>query len=269
MNFGDLQNVVLFRARQHGVNFGGAPGNQTTDVDPPYIVQLYLNQGYNEFLSRTQEAGIATLKVSFLTFNAQQSGVGGQFIPLNPIPALGGTVNPSALRVYEFTYTQAAAQERYIPIVGTARFRRWAGGYTRRLGNYAAFPQVTSQQFGKRQIDMVPGIGVNGDTINLTVCPDPQSSPANCPASNGGILANNTDVPLVPPQFHNALVEYALAEVCDANGKSAQRDVARKRFDLYVEQALEFGASYGEGDSEQSVVDVWAVYAERDISLWA
>lgn len=245
-----MQNLVLMRARTRGVNFGGAPTNAVSDFDPPYFVQLMLNTAYNEFLSRTNTFPIATLEVFTPSVAAAQT------ISLKPIPANGGTINPAALRVYEMTYTQAGAQERYVPIIGTPRFRDLTGGYLSRFG-VQGVPRAACQQFGQRTLDVFPSVATAGDTIKLTICPDPQSSPAACPCSSGGIMANNADVPLIPPQFHNALVEYALSKVCDAANKTFQRDAALAAFEKYVNDAMEFAGSYGEGDAEQRVEDSW------------
>src|SRR5579875_111511 len=252
MNFQDMQNLTTYRARQYGVNFGNPINNQTSGLNPPYSLKMLLNLGYAEFLSRTMDYPIAALAVTF----PSQANVSSY--SLNPVPnQAGGAANPAALRVYEMTYTPAGAQERYIRIVGTPRFRAYAGGYVRRFGNYAQWPQVVSQMFGRRQLDMVPGTAVANDTIKLTICPDIIATGTTCTAANGGQLSADADVPLIPSQFHMAPVEYALSQILDMAKGASQRENCEKRFEGYVEKAIEFASSYGEGDMEQVVVDPW------------
>lgn len=247
-----MTNAVLQRARARGVNFGGPAGNTAGDFNPPYAVKLFLNTGYNELLSRTQQSPTATLEVSFPTTASAEA------YSLNPIPPNGPLVNPAALRVYEMIYQQLGGIERYIEGTSSDRFRRYSGNYVRRYANFGPMPRYWTQSFGLRQMDLFPGTVAVGDVIILTITPDPQSSPAACPASNGGVLVNDSDVPLVPPQFHMALVDYALSQFLDAGGQTAQRDVARQRFEDKVNEAIDFGSSTGEGDPEQVIGDVWA-----------
>lgn len=255
MTFQDMQNAVLQRLRQRGVNFGGTAAGSATDFDPPYAVKMYLNTAYNEFLSRTQQNPIASIKVSFpTTLNAQSYG-------LNPIPANGGVINPAALRVYEITYTQAGAQERYIEGVSSPRFRALTGNYVRRFGNNGPIPRYWAQEFGLRTLDLWPGTSTAGDLISATITPDPQSSPANCPCSNGGAMVNDADVPLIPPQFHIGLVSYALGQMFDAGTQFAQRDNALQQWEQKIQEALDFGSATGEGDAEQVVTDFWSAGA--------
>lgn len=251
-----MQNACLFRLRQRGVNYGAAPTNSPTDFDPPAIVQAMLNAGYNEFLAAVKDFPIATLDVQFPTIANVKT------YALNPVPPNGAVINPSALRVYQCTYTYNASgsvgQEYYIPIIGTPRFRLEAGAYTRRVGYFGARPYYASQLFGKRLLDLIPGTATAGDLITLTICPDPSSTPLTVTCANGGPLAQLTDVPLFPPQFHMALVEFTLMKLADAANKTDQRQFAQSEFARYIDAACEFGSSYGEGDAEQVVSDPWA-----------
>ena len=255
-----MQNLSLFRTRAFGVNWGGTPTQPPTSIEPGYFVKLLINTAYNEFLTATKDFPIAALKVSFLTTLNTAS------YPMNPIPAAAAPlpviVNPSALNVYEMTYTQAGNVERYIPLSGTDRFRRIAGGYVRRFGNNSVLPQSASFLFGRRQLDIVPGTANVGDTISLTVCPDPQSSPSGCPATNGGILVADSDVPLIPPQFHMALVEYAVMKLCDGLERPGQIKDCQAEWQRYISDAQMFGSAFGEGDAEQHVYDPFDIYDE-------
>jgi hypothetical protein len=246
-----MQNAVLSKARVYGTNWGSPTQNAASNYDPPYLVKLMLNEGYNNFLARTMNYPIAAIKVSFPTRALVTA------YTINPIPPSGGTINPSALRVYELTYTPSGAQERRVVSVSTARFRAATNEYKSRLGVYSSWPQFWSQLFGRRQIDIWPGTAVANDVISLTICPDPQSSPAGCPAANGGVLVNDTDVPLIPPEFHQALVHYAVSELCEAANAMDQANLTRAKYEKMVEDAINFGSSYGEGDPEQSVIDIW------------
>jgi hypothetical protein len=256
MTFGDLQNLVLWRLRQRGVNFGGAPSNGASDYNPPYIVGVLLNEGYAEFLSRTQDYPIAALRVIFpSTANAQSYS-------LSPIPPNGGTLNPFATRVYEVTYTQNAGGgvgiEYLVPIVSTVRFRQMSGAYTRRNSYYGPRPLVAAQLYGKPQLDVLPGTATAGDHFSATILPDVVATGTTLPAAQGGSLQNNADVPIMPAQFHMALADYAVAKAGDAADKTAQTEAALKSFEDYVLRAMEYGASRGEGDPEQRVTDTWA-----------
>lgn len=252
MTFADLQNLVLWRLRQRGVNFGAAPTNAGTDFDPPYVVALLINEGYAEFLSRTQEQPIAALKVQFPT------NLNATSYALNPIPPDGATINPAALRIYEATYIVGGAggMEYRIPLVSTQRFRSLAGAYTRRIADFGPRVLAASQLFGRNQLDVLPGTATAGDLITLTVCPDVTNSP-NVTAANGGQLVNAADVPIIPGQFHMALAEYAIANAAPAADKAGATKLAGESFEAYVQRALEYGATRGEGDPELRVSDVW------------
>ena len=180
-----MQNAVLNRLRQGGVNWGNPPTQGNTSFNPPYEVALYLNEGYTNFLARTQNYSLAPLKVSFPT----QSNVNSYSI--NPIPPNVGTINPAALRVYEFTYTPINAQERRIDFVSTTRFRSLTAQYIARLGAYSAWPRFVTQLFDRQQIDLWPGTATAGDKINLTICPNPQASPSSVSAANGGMFSSS------------------------------------------------------------------------------
>ncbi len=210
----------------------------------------------------TTNPEMPVVTVGFMQFTHPANGT----VTSSPI-----VYNPFALQVYEMTYVQGpvwgAGIERYIPtLIGTPRFRLLSGGYVRRYGNYAAFPQVASQMFGTRQLAFVPGVGNNGDCMKLTICPDvgtdayyntPQMGGIVVPASFGGVLSAPTDRPLIPPQFHGAPVEFAVMKCALAAGKTDVADRAEKAFDKYIRRARQFGSSYGEGDAEQTVQDPW------------
>lgn len=199
MNLQDIQNAILSRLRAYGVNWASNPTNTSSNFFTPYESLLYINQGYNDFLSRTAANYIGAIQVYTNPITNAYS------IPLNPIAtysASGSIVNPSALRVWEFIYTQQNSFDRRVEIIATDKFRAYTEQYQSRFMVYTDYPEFATQLFGRRQLDFYPGSVNNTDTIKLTIIPDPSSSPANCPASNGGALAEPTDIPLFPPQFH-------------------------------------------------------------------
>lgn len=280
MTLADMQNVVLSRLRGQGLNFGGAPSSPSMGTTPLYQVTLYLNYGYNEFLTRTMDYQMpgCALKIPFSTLANVSS------YPLYPPPNTPSVTypfvttsytpnspNPAVMRVFEMTYTQSPGstppgQELYVPLIGTTRFRQWAGGYTRRLANYSSVPEVASQQFGKNIIDILPGTAVAGDLIQLTIYPDIIATGTRLPASGGGVLVNATDVPLVPPSMRMALVEYAVMQLADSLQRPGTRDRAEQRFEQYLQNAMELGFRYGEGDSEQVVFDPWTADGGRNVT---
>lgn len=261
--FNDLQNLLLWRLRQRGVNFGNAPGNGAGDAVPPYVAQQLLNLGYNEFAAKTMESGIMTLKVAFPTV------LNATAYSLRPIPPNGATLNPAALRVLEGTYTtQAGGQnsgyEYEFELVSVTRFKQLSGDYTRRLSWQGPRTLYACQLYGRPQLDVLPGSPVTGDLIQLTVVPDPGNAPANLTAAAGGPLANPTDVPLFPSQFHQALVEYGVMNAGSAIDKALDTKRAEDRWQQYIADALEFGATYGSGDPETRVLDTWATPILRE-----
>ena len=60
---GDLQNGLLQRCRQTGVNWGGTPTNTASSLLPPYRVLYELNQAYSRVLALVKDFPIATLEV--------------------------------------------------------------------------------------------------------------------------------------------------------------------------------------------------------------
>ena len=108
MNLQDIQNGILARVRQYGVNWGSSPTNTTANFFTPYECNLFINQAYNDFLSKTMNNPIADLKI--LTNPIAQSF----FISINPIAPLASNptlINPSAMRVHEMIYQQAGSFE--------------------------------------------------------------------------------------------------------------------------------------------------------------
>jgi hypothetical protein len=261
MTFADLQNFVLSRLRQRGVNFGAPPTNVATDFNPPYEVALALNNAYNEFLRATLDYRIATIDVDFLTTTGKIS------YSLNPLPnAYGGAIRPAIMQVYEFRYIYGSganvSQERYIPSISSVAFRAFTGAYTQRYGALAGYPYRVCQQYGMREIDLFPGTATTGDTIRLFACPDPLSTEAaypggQIPASAGGILVNPTDVPLIAPEFHLALVYHATAFLCGQADKQTGQQINAALYSQKVDEAQEFGAATMEGDAEQRVFDIY------------
>lgn len=258
--FAQLQNKLLFRLRQHGVNFGGTPNNTTTDWNPPALVTEVLNEAYGRFLADTVEARIAPLRIPVQPTANQNE------LPLVPPPAISGNANnPCVLRVYEFSYQlgQGAtlSTEWYRPIVSTERFRRLTAGYRLRYGAYSLYPWFVCQQFNRGVLEMWPGTAESTDTINLTICPDvlatgTYSYTGTAPTcAQGGPMSGSTDVPIFPQQFHEALVEFALIELCASANRQWDIGVARQCYNDYVQAALDWGVTNGEGDPEQIIGD--------------
>jgi hypothetical protein len=242
MNFGDIQNTALWRLRQRGVNFGGAPNNANTDAMPPYIIQALANQGYAQFLVETLEAQIVTLKLGFLTTSNATA------FSLRPMPNTPtGAANPAVLRVWEGTYTTQvgglnAGYEYEIELVSTQKFKSLSGDYTRRLSWFGPRVLYAARLYRRPQLDVLPGCATAGDLIQLTVTPDIANSPL-CTCANGGPMVNLADVPLLPPEFHMAIVEYIVKEAGDAADKGGQVKRAQDSWAAYIAKALNEGGT--------------------------
>jgi hypothetical protein len=249
--FQDLKNATLFTLRMRGYNWGATAQNTSTDFDAPYANKLFLNLGYQEFLSRVQDTSMGALKVSFPTVANVNA------YSLNPVPPNGATINPSCFRLLEATYTPANAAELRFPILSTVNFRNLCGGYIARLSNFSLYPNAGCVLFGRRQLDIYPGTAIVGDTISLTIIPSPMESTTSC--ANGGPMVNDADMPLIYPQYHMALVEYAVAKICAAANKTSQEKQALAYFEQYVQKALDEFTTYGEGDSEIFVQESYGI----------
>lgn len=265
MNFADLQNAVLQRLRMKGPNWGGSPTNSSTDLVPPYRVKLELNKAYNNFLSATKNFPITTLRVKVGTAHNAPS------LPLVPLPSFGATMNPAVMQVYEMTYTPSGGQEQYTPFVSTTKFRDLTAGYRSRLGQYGPWPDYVSQRFGQRIIDMFPGTANAYDHMHFMVCPDPIATsqisaaggysgiPPNC--AQGGIMTLDTDIPLIPAEYHEGLVAGAVLAISKDLDKKDIREEAQSDWDRYIDDAVNFGSTVAEGDAEQQVGDFYGQQA--------
>ncbi len=265
-----MQNQVLQRLHQPA-NWGGSAPNTAQSLVPPYWVKLALNTNYGRLLAAVKDfpVCIKPLRINFPTMANQNA------VPISPCPSTGsGSVsipNPAALQIYEFSYTQSAGQERYIPFVSTAKFRQYTAGYTQRLGAYSAFPDILCQQFGRGFIQMFPGFGTNGDKINLTICPDPMATenatPGALSCAQGGIMSLDTDRPLVPDEYMQAIVEGAIYEIARALDKTEIANDAKAHWDTMIQEAIDYGSTCAEGDAEQKVIDNWFTTFDSQINI--
>lgn len=273
MQFSDLQNSVLQRLHQAGANWGGSASNTSSNLIPPYWVKLELNLAYGRFLALVKDfpAVVQPLKVQFPSMSQQKQW------PINPLPSSGTGVapslgNPAALQIYEATYTISTGQERYIPFVSTNTFRRYTAGYTQRQASFSAFPNVLCQQFGRGFIQLFPGTGTNGDTVTVTFCPDPNATatawPGNqIPCAQGGQMVNDSDVPLIVPEYHPALIEGAVWSMARALNKPQIAADAKALWDQLVQEAIDFGSTVAEGDAEQQVIDTWVTQFDSQANI--
>jgi hypothetical protein len=273
-----MQNILLARLRQRGVNYGGAPGNTATDYNPPIEVTTMLNQKYAEMISRTCDYKIATIDIDFLT-SANVNNYS-----LAPLPAgvsapygVGGanvTIRPAIMKVFEFRYffgnaggSSSLAQERYIPSLSSTQFRAFTGAYTQRLGAYAAYPRRVCQQYGLRRVDMFPGTATANDTIKLFCCPDPVTTdtqyPGQIAAAWGGALSQPNDVPLFPPQFHMALVYRVLSDYWSRKQDDKWAKFYLDKFDKMVVRAKSFTF-----DMNRSTQPTIAGDDDEDLNPW-
>lgn len=260
MIFQDLQNEVLFRIRGRGVNFGGAINTNAGDILTPYQIKLKLNQKYNEILFRTRDAAPWPMKIKVATV-ASTNNYGLRPIGNDP----NGNPNPVAMRLIRLDYTYAAGgqigQTRRIRGYGTQKFDQATFQGALRLGAYAALPVVWSQMNSDpNSFDLYPGTATTGDILTLTIVPDPQATARLAPTitcANGGPMVQDADVPLIPDEFHAALVEGAVADILRALNRKVEADDAKAAFEDYISQAQDFGVLEGEGESDQVVEDVY------------
>lgn len=256
-NFQDMQNLVAWRLRQRGVNFGGALNAGANDQTPPYLIQGLLNTAYTEFLSRTIDTGIFVLKVAFPTV------ANATAYPIRPLPNnMSNQPNPAALEVLEATYTTAtggqnAGIEYKFQLVSTTRFGAITGNYTRRQSWFGPRAYYGCRLYGRTQFDIAPGTATSGDTMQMTIVPDPANSPTSLTVAQGGPLQASSDVPAIPQQFHMALVEYAVYHGCMAVGRRDEAKDYKQNFEEYVAAAQNFGMVYNGGDPDNGVQDVY------------
>lgn len=265
MNLNSLRNKVLQRLRMQGINWGGAPSVPAGAlVTLPWLDQE-INKAYGRALAVVKDYPVATLDVYFNTTANAPS------IPLVPLPSYGAPGssvqnNPAAMNVYEMTYIVSGGQERRIPFVSPDRFRDWTGQYQQRLGAFAAWPDILTQRFGKSIIDMFPGTATTGDTWRATICPDPittyeVASYGNTLAlptcAQGGLISLGTDVPILPTEFHQMIVEGAVVAMAPDLQKDEIGMQAQAAWDRYVQEAIDLGSAHAEGDAEQQVGDYY------------
>ena len=180
------------------------------------------------------------------------------------------TYNPAAMQVYEYKYTQSGGQVRYIPFVSDQRYRQYTAGYNQVNASFSAFPDVLRQSFGQRVVDAFPGYSpAAGDTITLTICPDPLATSAiysntqvTCAAGN--IMYNISDVPILPAQYHQFILEGAIMVVARDLDKDAVFKDAKAVWDAFTQECEDFGSSVAEGDAQQVVVDTWGGAVSSD-----
>lgn len=199
---------------------------------------------------------------------ATASGVGALAAIYVTYPPAEETIyNPCAMQIYEFKYTQAGGQVRYIPFVSDTRYRQITAGYNQIQGSYAAYPNVLRQSFGQRVIDAWPGYGTGGDKITLTICPDPMStanfySNTQVTAAQGNVLSADGDIPLFPEQFHQIIAEGATMSLARMFDKQKIYDNAKGAWGDFAQEMLDFGSSVAEGDAEQRVQDPWSTWID-------
>jgi hypothetical protein len=263
-SFQDLQNLALWRLRLQGVNFGAAPNQPATAPNPPYVVALLLNHGYSEWIERTRAGLPVVLKTSFLTtLNAIS-------FPLRPLPLYidGVTLNPAVLRLEQATYTtqtggQNAGYEYEIDLVNTQRFKYLAGDYTRRLSWFGPRILYATRVYRAPQLDVLPGCATAGDFVTVSFIPDVLNSPSGVSCALGGIMVNPTDVPLMPPAYHMALVEYVVMNAGDAANKGKQVQDAQQKWERYIAEAIGEGSTEDGGDPD-NIQDTWMRPVLRD-----
>ncbi len=255
--FQQLQSYALWRLRSRGaLPFTAPPTNSESDQNPPSIIKALLNTGYNEFLSRTMESGIAVYGAGFYT------NAGDTRWPLRPCPnSIFNDPQLAAMRVLEATYNMGGnsittGQTFDIEICSTEKFKQITGAYTRRASWFGPRVLYATQLFGQPYLDIAPGIATSGDYINLTCVPDPENSPL-VPCQYGGPMVNPGDVPLFPSQFHRALVEFVVMECGDASDKTNQSKRAEEKWEKYIAEALAWGVTRGQGMPEVGVKDTY------------
>jgi len=243
----------------------GTPANTEQDYVGPTLVGEMVNEGMQQFMSRTKEYPISTVQCWF------KSVANAQKYPLNPLPVSPtGDSNPSAMVCYEGAYFMGSKGSAFPPIIGspleysfefvsTDRFRANTGSYVRRNSWTGPRPYFAAQREGQPWLDIAPACAISGDYMYVMACPDPLRSPASVPAQFGGKLVNPSDEPIFDPQFHPACIEYALWQILPGLGRDEEAEKAFTRFNAYVDEALMFGATRLSGDPEQRVQDTWAL----------
>jgi len=185
--------------------------------------------------------------------------------------------NPCAMQIYEYKYTQNGTgqnpgQTRYITFGSDAKYRAYTAGYNQVNSSFSAFPDILRQSFGQRLIDAFPGYATTGDTITLTICPDPYATSqlftnAQIPCSRGNIMSAISDVPLLPAQYHPVILAGAILQIAPDLDKVKVSDDAQKIWDAFVQEMDDFGSSLAEGDAQQQVIDTWSAFISPELSV--
>lgn len=185
--------------------------------------------------------------------------------------------NPCAMQIYEYKYTQNGSstqqgQTRYITFGSDTRYRQYTAGYNQVNSSYSAFPDILRQSFGQRLIDGFPGYATTGDTITMTICPDPIGTSqfytnAQVSCAQGNIMSAITDVPLLPTQYHPVILAGAIIQVAPDLDKVQVGKDAQAIWDAFIQEMDDFGSSVAEGDAQQSVIDTWSAFISPELSV--
>lgn len=207
MTLADLENEILSTLQQSElVNFGNAP-NWATVQNPEFnqaTVDHFINRAYLKVMRDISDIDVSNYEV-IITSTANTT-----FYTLPP-PVTSGNPNPPISELRRLFYKPVGMNftlefEPGIRMVPWKEFQRYtaAGYWNSASGNYPAYCSVTPD---RGNLAFFPGTADNGDTITLWYSPIPTAG------TLVPTLAQPTDTPAMPDDFHDLIPLYALAKL--------------------------------------------------------
>lgn len=214
MTLGDFSNLCLVTLQQNGASFtvGGGGGPQWSSLSSPQysqgLVEFCINEGYKKAMGDLWDLQLTLLTVTQLSTTTTYK------YPI--LPATGGPyANVSHVgRVFYQPYGLPYTWE-YRPGSQLISWAEYQGKYTGQgyllPYSFGTQPKVATIDPLLQNVYFYPGSARSGDTITVEYQPIPTYNSASpIAASAGGILVNQTDTPLLPPDTHMAIFYYAM-----------------------------------------------------------
>ena len=200
-----MENDVLSTLQQTAlVNFAGAP-NWAAATNPEFdqaTVDYRLNEGYLKVVRDVSDIDVAMYEASFLSTAQTYS------YPLPPAVA-SGNPNPPMAEMRRLFYSPQGfpftlEHEPGIRMLPWKEFQRYtASGYLQ-PASFGPYPEVCSITPDRKHLYFYPGSANAGDTIQI------QYSCVPTPGTLAPLLVNESDTMIVPDDFAELVVIYAL-----------------------------------------------------------
>jgi hypothetical protein len=226
MTLQDMESSLLLQLQQPGLTtFGSAP-NFSTIPSPAYgkdRLDFYLNRWYIRVMGDMAEVEL------YVITNIFNSVANTYFytIPSSPSAAPITKVLRVKYAPIGLNYTYEYKQGEDLISWDEYQRKYTAQGYLQQTGtNTATLPDVCAVSIDRTQIWFYPGSANSGDSISVVYAP--------LPSNNGGapkLLANPTDVPVMPDDCHDLIVQGALSELWIAAREFQQAVYAKAQYD--------------------------------------